>query len=145
MPHYQEPDWATRNIFNPAVALATKLGLSMRGSRLLAVRGRKTGAWHTTPVNLLEHEGGRYLVAPRGETQWVRNIRVAGDGELRLGRKTERITVQEVPDTEKPAILRAYLKLWKSETSKFFGGVTDAAPEEELQRIAPEHPVFRLG
>ena len=144
MPKYIKPGWATKNIFNPAIALLTKLGLSMRGSRLLAVRGRTSGEMRTTPVNPLPYEGQRYLVAPRGTTQWVRNIRASGEGELRLGRKREHIRVTELPDTEKPDLLRAYLKLWSMETGKFFNGVTDDAPDEEITRIAPDHPVFRI-
>ena len=141
---YQKPDALTKRVFNPLIMFATRLGLSMRGSRVLAVRGRKSGKTQTVPVNLLTHEGQRYLVAPRGETQWVRNVRAAGGGELRLGRKKDRFRATELPDADKPELLRAYLKLWKSETSKFFGGVTDDAPEAELQRIAPNHPVFRI-
>ena len=84
--HYNKPGWFTRNIFNGIVALATRLGLSVWGSRILQVRGRKTGQVRETPVNLLTHQGETYLVAPRGITQWVRNLRVAGEGTLRLGR-----------------------------------------------------------
>jgi hypothetical protein len=80
--HYQEPGWFTRNIFNGVVALFTRLGLSVWGSRVLRVRGRTTGEWRSNPVNLLTCDGQRYLVAPRGHTQWVRNLRVAGSGEL---------------------------------------------------------------
>ena len=83
---YLAPGWFTRNVFNRVVAGLTRLGVSVWGSRILAVRGRTSNEWRTTPVNLLTHEGNRYLVAPRGTTQWVRNIRVAKAGELRLGR-----------------------------------------------------------
>lgn len=141
---YQRPDWVTKHLFNPLIMLATNLGLSMRGSRTLAVPGRKSGKTQTTPVNLLTFEDRRYLVAPRGNTQWVRNVRAAGGGELRLGRKREPFRAVELMDAEKPPLLRAYLKLWKMETGKFFGGVDDEAPEAELQRIAPNHPVFRI-
>jgi deazaflavin-dependent oxidoreductase (nitroreductase family) len=141
---YDRPDWATKHLFNPMVALATRLGLSMRGSRILAVRGRKTGEWHTTPVNLLHHEGQRYLVAPRGNTQWSRNIRVSGGGELRLGRNTEEFRVEELADADKLDILRAYLKLWKMETGKWFDGVTHESPDEDVRRIAADHPAFRI-
>lgn len=144
MTNYQRPDWFTKNVFNPLAVFLMRFGLSLRGSRVLAVQGRKTGKWYTTPVNPLPYEGGRYLVAPRGNTQWVRNIRAAGGGELRLGRKREPIRVVELADEEKPNLLRAYLKLWAWETGKFFGGVTDKSPEEDLRRIAPEHPAFRI-
>jgi len=78
--HYRAPGWFTRNVFNRLVALLTRQGVSVMGSRVLAVKGRTSGEWRTTPVNLLGYEGRRYLVAPRGETQWVRNLRVAGTG-----------------------------------------------------------------
>lgn len=141
---YDKPDWATKNIFNPLIGLATKLGLSMRGSRILAARGRKSGEWHTNVVNLLTHDGQRYLVAPRGNTQWSRNVRAAGGGELRLGRKREEFRVEELADSAKLDVLRAYLKLWKMETGKFFDGVTHESSDEEVSRIAPDHPAFRL-
>src|SRR5437868_7946989 len=109
---YLRPDWFTQHIFNPLVLLLTRLGVSVYGSRILAVRGRKTGQWRTTPVNLLEFRGQRYLVAPRGVTEWVRNIRVSKSAELRLGSRREPIQVVELPDTEKPALLRHYLQRW---------------------------------
>lgn len=142
--HYQKPDWFTRTVFNPLVGWLTARGVSIWGSRVLRVRGRTSGEWRTNPVNLLTHDGRRYLVSPRGHTQWVRNIRVAGGGELALGRKLEPIRVVEVGDDEKPPILRDYLARWKFEVGVFFGGVGADAPEEELRRIAPDHPVFRI-
>ena len=121
----------------------TRLGVSVWGSRELAVRGRTSGEWRTTPVNLLTHDGERYLVAPRGVTQWVRNIRAAGGGELRVGRRTETIAATEVADDNKPAILRAYLKRWKFEVGMFFDGV-DASDDAALRAIAGGYPVFRV-
>jgi deazaflavin-dependent oxidoreductase (nitroreductase family) len=142
---YLEPGWFTRNVFNRTMAGLTKLGLSVWGSRVLAVRGRKSGEWRTTPVNLLTYEGQRYLVAPRGEAQWVRNLRVAGTGELRLGRRVEEFTATELPDVEKPDLLRAYLERWKFEVGVFFDGVGPEASDAELSRIAPGYPVFRVS
>lgn len=144
MTSYQKPGWFTNHVFNPLVAAVTRAGLSVYGSRVLAVRGRKSGEWRTTPVNLLVLDGTRYLVAPRGHTQWVRNLRVAGEGELRLGRRVERFASVEIPDDEKTPILRAYLKKWKVEVGVFFGGVGPDSPDAELRRIAPDHPVFRI-
>jgi deazaflavin-dependent oxidoreductase (nitroreductase family) len=141
---FQEPGWFTRNIVNPILNLAMRLGLSLAGSRILEVRGRKSGEWRRTPVNLLVFEGERYLVAPRGETQWVRNMRVSGGGRLVLGRRTEEFAATELPNEQRPALLRAYLKKWKWEVNQFFGGVGPEASDEELRRIAPEHPVFRI-
>ena len=142
---FQEPGWFTKNVFNRAVALLTRLGISVAGSRVLEVRGRKSGEWRRTPVNLLDFEGDRYLVAPRGHTQWVRNMRARGEGRLVLGRRVEDFRATELADAEKPALLRAYLEKWKWEVGAFFGGVGPDAPEEELRRIAPDHPVFRIS
>ncbi|HUR73827.1 MAG TPA: nitroreductase/quinone reductase family protein [Sporichthya sp.] len=141
---YVRPGWFTRRIFNPMVAGLTRAGLSVWGSRVLRVRGRSSGEWRSVPVNLLTVAGRRYLVAPRGETQWVRNLRVAGGGELRLGRRAEEFHATELADTEKVEVLRAYLKRWKAEVGVFFDGVGAAAPDAELLRIAPNHPVFLL-
>ena len=142
--HYQQAGWFTRNVFNKAVAGLTGLGISIMGSRILAVRGRKSGEWRTTPVNLLVIDGQRYLVAPRGHTQWVRNMRVAHGGELRLGRRAEPFTATELTDDEKPAILRAYLKRWKAEVGVFFAGTGPDSTDAELVAIAADHPIFEL-
>lgn len=143
--HYKRPGWFTTNVFNRVVAALTRAGISVMGSRVLEVRGRKTGEPRRTPVNLLEFEGSRYLVAPRGHTQWVRNLRASGEGRLWLGRRSEGFTAVELPDEDKPALLRAYLKRWKVEVGAFFDGVGPDSGEEELRRIAPDHPVFRLS
>jgi len=95
-------------------------------------------------VNLLTVEGERYLVAPRGHTQWVRNLRAAGRGELRVGKKVEQFTATELVDDQKPPILRAYLRRWKLEVGVFFNGVDAKAPEEKLREIAPGYPVFLI-
>ena len=142
--HYQQPGWFTKNVFNPFVAVLTRTGLSIWGSRVLEVKGRKSGEWRSTPVNLLRFENGDYLVAPRGHTQWVKNLRVSGEGRLRLGRRTQPFSAVELADDEKPVLLRAYLKKWKAEVGVFFGGVGPDSTEDELRRIAPDHPVFRL-
>ena len=142
---FQEPGWFTKNVFNRIVAALTKLGISVAGSRVLEVRGRKSGEWRRTPVNLLSFEGERYLVAPRGHTQWVRNLRASGRGRLALGRRSENFTATELGDDEKPALLRSYLEKWKWEVGAFFDGVGPGAPDSELRRIAPDHPVFRIS
>ena len=143
-PRYVEPGWFTRHVFNPSVAAVTRAGISVWGSRVLAVRGRTSGEWRTNPVNLLTIGGDQYLVAPRGHTQWVRNLRVAGEGELRLGRKVQPFRASEVADADKEQVLRAYLKRWKAEVGVFFDGVSADSPSSELARIAPDHPVFRV-
>ena len=142
-PRYVVPDRGTM-IFNAIVARLTRIGISVYGSRVLAVRGRKSGEWRTTPVNPLTIDGERYLVAPRGNTQWVRNMRVASGGELRLGRRVETFTATELPVADRPRVLRACLKKWKFEVGMFFQGVGPDAPEDKLLAIAPDHPVFRI-
>jgi len=140
---YLKPGRST-TIFNTAVAALARAGVSMLGSRELRVRGRSSGEWRTTPVNLLVVDGERYLVAPRGRTQWVRNIRVAGGGELRLGRRIEPFRAVELPDQDKPAVLRRYLKRWKWEVGVFFDGVDATASDATLLEIAPGYPVFKV-
>ena len=142
--HYRAPGRFTRNVFNQLVAFLTRQGISVLGSRVLAVKGRTSGEWRTTPVNLLTYDDRRYLVAPRGETQWVRNLRVAGGGELRLGKKVQEFRAAEVPDDAKAPLLRAYLKRWKFEVGVFFDGVDAKAPREKLLQIAPGYPVFMI-
>lgn len=142
---YRRPGWFTTNVFNRAVAGFTRAGISVWGSRVLEVPGRKTGEPRRTPVNLLTVDGRRYLVAPRGNTQWVRNLRASGTGRLLVGRRSEEFTASEMADDEKPPLLRAYLKRWRMEVGVFFGGVGPDSSDEELRRIAPDHPVFRIG
>ena len=144
-PHFKQPGWFTKNVFNRLVGLITGLGLSVWGSRVLEVRGRSSGEWRRTPVNLLSLDGERYLVAPRGETQWVRNLRAAGDGELRVGRRTETFRATELTDADKVPILRAYLRRWKAEVGVFFDGVGPDSSDEQLLAEVPKHPVFRLA
>ena len=144
-PHYKEPGWFTRNVANRIVAGLTRMGVSVIGSRVLEVRGRSTGEPRRVPVNLLTYEGGEYLVAPRGETQWVRNVR-ADEGRvvLLLGSRRDERTAVELPDDAKVDLLRAYLKRWKTEVGIFFDGVGPDSSDEEIAAVAPRHPVFRL-
>jgi deazaflavin-dependent oxidoreductase (nitroreductase family) len=141
---YARPGWFTQHVFNPAIAGLTRAGVSVAGSRVLEVRGRKSGEPRRTPVNLLVVDGERFLVAPRGHTQWVRNLRAVGSARLLVGRRSEEFEVDELPDDEKVPILRAYLKRWKWEVGAFFDGVGPDSPEDELRRIAPDKPVFRI-
>lgn len=142
---FVKPGFFTARVVNPLVGfLAGRLGLGLKGAQVLAVPGRKSGEWHRIPVNPLTFAGQRYLVAPRGETEWVRNMRVAGSGELRLGATREPIAITELADAEKPPILRAYVQKWWFEVARFFEGVTRDASLEELRRIAPGFPVFKI-
>lgn len=142
---YVRPGWFTTHVFNRLVQALTSMGISVWGSRTLWVRGRSSGEWRSNPVNLLSFNDNFYLVAPRGETQWVRNLRVAESGELRVGRKVQTFAATELDNAEKTDVLRAYLKRWKLEVGVFFDGVSATSPIAELDRIAPSHPVFRLA
>ncbi|MBF6213480.1 nitroreductase family deazaflavin-dependent oxidoreductase [Nocardia puris] len=133
-------------VLNRVLNWLPRIGIGVAGSRLLAVRGRTSGEWRTTMVNLLvDPSGDRYLVAPRGHTQWVRNLRAAGTGELRLGRKVEPFSATEIADADKIPVLRLYLEKWGWEVGRFFEGVTKDSTDAELAAIAPGFPVFRLA
>ena len=142
-PRYLAPDWFTRNVFNRMVRGLARMGISLAGSRELRVQGRKSGEWRSTPVNPLTVDGTRYLVAPRGTTQWVRNIRVSNEGELRRGRHVERFRVAEVADDAKVPVLREYLHKWSWEAGQFFGVGKDAS-DDDLAHIAAGFPVFQI-
>ncbi len=143
--HYQQPGVVTRRVMNPLVAFLTRRGLSLAGSSVLGVPGRTTGEMRTTPVNPLTLDGTRYLLAARGHTQWVRNLRVSGWAELTVGRRTERVTAREITDPDEIVpILRAYLKVWAWEVGAFFQGVGADSSDSELAAIAPRHPVFAI-
>jgi deazaflavin-dependent oxidoreductase (nitroreductase family) len=144
--HYKKPGWFTRNVFNKLVGVLTKSGVSIMGSRVLEVKGRKSGLPRRTPVNLLVLDGREYLVSPRGETEWVRNVRADGGRlALLLGSKRSSYHAEEVPDGDRVSILRAYLKRWKAEVGVFFEGVGPESTDEQLGAIAHKHPVFRLN
>lgn len=130
--------------FNRSVAWLTDRGISILGSRVLTVRGRSSGQPRSTPVNLLTLDGDRYLVSPRGHTQWVRNLRAAGGGTLRLGRRTEAFTAAELADADKLPVLVAYLRRWRFEVGTFFDGVRPDQ-HDKLREISPGYPVFRIS
>ncbi|GHI09655.1 deazaflavin-dependent nitroreductase [Streptomyces cellostaticus] len=129
---------------NGIVGWLARHGLSLAGSAELSVRGRRSGALQRVPVNPHTCAGEQYLVSARGHSQWVRNMRAAGDGELRVGRKVRAFTAVELPDTEKLPILRTYLEKWGWEVKQYFAGVTAASSDAEILAIAPDHPVFRI-
>jgi deazaflavin-dependent oxidoreductase (nitroreductase family) len=133
-----------RKVANPALAWLTRRGVSVRGAHVLEVPGRTSGAWRAVVVNPLTFEGARYLVAPRGDTQWVRNLRVAGRGRLQVGRRVATFTANEIADDMKPELLQAYLAHWRSDVQSYFGDVTPDAARDEFVRIAPGYPVFRI-
>jgi deazaflavin-dependent oxidoreductase (nitroreductase family) len=144
-PHYKRPDWFTRRVANPFLNFLMRRGIAVSGSRVLEHRGRRTGEAHHTPVNPLTLDGAQFLVAPRGEAEWVRNVRAAdGDVALILGRTRLQRTAVEIPVEERTPVLRAYLQRWKFEVGKFFDGVGPDSTDAEFAAIASKHPVFVL-
>jgi deazaflavin-dependent oxidoreductase (nitroreductase family) len=143
--HYRRPGWFTRNVFNRAVQRLTRLGVSVWGSRVLEVPGRRSGEPRQVPVNLLTLDGTDYLVSARGTGEWVRNVR-ANDGglDLLLGRRRAHYVASELTDAEKVSVLRAYLRKWKAEVGVFFDGIDAESPDDAIAAEAPKHPVFRL-
>ncbi|MEO8541401.1 MAG: nitroreductase/quinone reductase family protein [bacterium] len=144
MPEYKKPGAPVR-IMNSVLGVAMKLGLSPQGGQLLTVRGRKSGKNMTTPVNPMAFEGAEYLVAPRGDTHWTRNLRVAGTGVLRIGRKRRTVkVVAELVDAEKPPILLAYLGRWAGVTKDHFGITWPNPSESDVTRVCARTPMFRI-
>jgi deazaflavin-dependent oxidoreductase (nitroreductase family) len=143
--YYRRPGWVMRKAFTPFLNFLMRRGVSVWGSRVLEHTGRRSGTAHHTPVNLLTVRTSEYLVAARGETEWVRNVRAA-DGRLVLilGRGRQERTAVEVPVAERTEILRAYLARWKMEVGMFFEGVGPDSTDAEFAVIAPRHPVFVL-
>lgn len=131
---------------NGAVGLLVgRLGVPVPGTWMLVVAGRRTGTPHDTPVCLLRMDDGRgYLVAPRGETGWVRNLRVAGRGELRRGRRTMTFTAREVDGDERVDAIEEYLRQFGRLSRRFFD-LPKGASRLAVANVAPLHPVFRLG
>ena len=145
-PAYRPSSWIMRRVVNPLTRLAVgRLGLDdHNGTRVLEVKGRVSGLWHATPVRLLELDGRRYLVAPQGETDWVKNLRVQGRGRLRLGGRLTEFRAVELTGVEKLPVLRAYFRRWWSMVAPMTAVTSPDAPDEELVRAAPLHPTFML-
>ena len=143
--HYRRPGWFTQHVFNAFVGWLTRRGISVWGSRVLEVPGRRTGEPRQVPVNLLTVDGIDHLVSPRGNGQWVRNVR-ANDGrlDLLLGSRRTHHVAHELADADKVDVLRPYLRRWRFEVGQFFDGVGAGSSDDELLAIAPKHPVFRL-
>lgn len=143
---YRRSSWAILHLVNPlARLLVGRLGLGNDGVRVLEVKGRKSGAWHATPVRLLVLDGRQYLVALQGETQWVRNLRAQGSGRLRLGRRVTKFRASELADEAKLPVLRAYFKRWWSQSASLTTVKSPDASDDEIIVAAPTHPVFRLA
>jgi deazaflavin-dependent oxidoreductase (nitroreductase family) len=144
--HYRRPGWLTRNVMNRLVARLTRMGVSVWGSRVLEVRGRRSGEPRRVPVNLLDLDGRQYIVSARGTGEWVRNVRAAdGSLDLLLGRRRQPMLATEVADADKVPVLRAYLARWKAEVGVFFDGVDADSSDDEIAAIAHRHPVFTVS
>lgn len=128
---------------NTLSAAMIRLGIGPAGMHLLTVRGRKSGLPRTTPVNVIEHQGRRWLVAPYGEVTWVRNVRAVGEVELRRAGTAERCPAREATAEEAVPVLRSYLRQLRLLVGPYFD-VTPSSPDAAFAAEAPRHPVFLL-
>ena len=142
MTMYHKPSGLVKAM-NSFVGWLGSLGLIPGGTARLQVKGRRSGKTRMNAVTWVEHEGQRYLVAPRGNTEWVRNVRADGGRAVLKHGKSEAVRLQEVPVEQRAPIIKPYLKKTKMATRREFGLDPDA-PMEEFERIAPDHPVFRI-
>ena len=143
MPDFRQPGPIER-LFNRAFGFIVGLGLGLPHNYLVQVRGRKTGKLYSTPIDLLEFAGTRYLVAPRGQTQWVRNAEAAGEVTLKKGSYRQRYRVRAVPDAEKLPLLKAYLDSFRTTVQRYFP-VPAGSPAEAFASVARNYPVFELS
>ena len=139
---FREPT-AVEKTFNRVFGFLVGIGLGFSYNYLLQVRGRKSGNLYSTPINLLEWKGKRFLVAPRGRTQWVRNAEAAGEVTLKKGSARLKVRLRPVADTEKPEILKAYLDNFKREVQRYFP-VAAGSLAESFVEVAGSYPVFEL-
>jgi hypothetical protein len=140
---YDQPGWGAR-IFNEAIRRLAEAGISIQGSTAVQVRGRTSGRLRGVVVNVLTVDGRRYLVSPRGNTQWARNARSAGEVEVGPRRRSRTHAIAEVPDAAKPDLLKPYLERWYWQVKGHVGGLTPRSTREEMRRAAPSIPVFEL-
>jgi deazaflavin-dependent oxidoreductase (nitroreductase family) len=141
-PSYRRPNPIER-VFNRLFGFLVGLGLGLPHNHLLQVRGRKTGRMYSTPVDVLTFQGSRYLVAPRGQTQWVRNAEVAGEITLKKAWSRRRFRLEPVPNERKPEILKAYLDRFALTVQRYFP-VPASSPSESFTSLAANYPAFRL-
>ena len=142
LPSFRQPS-ATERVFNRIFGFLVGLGLGFSYNYLLQVRGRKSGKIYSTPIDLLERGGKRFLVAPRGRTQWVRNAEAAGEVTLKKGSKRERFRLRVLSDAEKPEILKAYLDQFKREVQRYFP-VPAGSPLDAFRQLVESYPAFEL-
>jgi deazaflavin-dependent oxidoreductase (nitroreductase family) len=139
---FREPA-VVEKIFNRVFGFLVGLGLGFSHNYLLQVRGRKSGKLYSTPVDLLDKNGKRYLVAPRGRTQWVRNAEAAGEITLKKGSRRNKFRLHPIPDAEKPEILKAYLDTFKREVQTYFP-IPAGSPPEAFAELTSNYPAFEL-
>ena len=139
---FNQPTTVDRAI-NKIFGLLVGLGLGLRHNYLLQVRGRKSGRIYSTPVDVLDRNRKRYLVAPRGYTQWVRNAIARGRVSLKRGRRSEEFGLRLLSDDEKPEILKAYLDRYKLTVQRYFP-VPAGSSTEAFLPFAGDYPVFEL-
>ncbi len=140
---YEEPNRAAR-AGNVVIRWLADSGVSIAGTRALRVRGRKSGKQRAVVINLLTVDGVDYLVSPRGNTQWARNVRAAGVVEMGPRWHRERSRISEVGDAAKPEVLRCYLAKWYWQVKGYVAGLTPDSSDEQLRAAAPSIPVFVL-
>src|SRR6478672_6728970 len=142
-PSFRAPS-AGERFFNRMFGLLVGLGLGFSYNYLLQVRGRKSGKIYSTPIDLLELGGKRFLVAPRGQTQWVRNAEAAGEVTLKRGSKRQKFRLRALLDQEKPEMLKAYLDQFRREVQSNFP-VAAGSPVEAFQEWVQSYPAFELS
>jgi deazaflavin-dependent oxidoreductase (nitroreductase family) len=142
LPAFRQPT-AIERAFNKTFGFLVGMGLGFSYNYLLQVRGRKSGKIYSTPIDLLEIDGKRFLVAPRGRAQWVRNAEAAGEVTLKKGSKREKFGLRALSDEEKPAILKAYLDRFKREVQGYFP-VAAGSPVEAFRELVQSYPAFEL-
>jgi deazaflavin-dependent oxidoreductase (nitroreductase family) len=144
---HRRPPWVMSHLVDPlTLLLVGRMGMDdHNGTRVLEVKGRRSGTWRATPVKLLEMDGRRYLVAMYGQTNWVRNLRAQSSGHMRLGNQVMEFQAVELADADKLPVLRAYFKRWWSLVAAMTQVSSPDAPDEEFASAAPQYPVFLLN
>lgn len=140
---YDEPGTIAR-AGNTAIRWLAEAGISLAGTSALRVRGRRTGKLRSVVINVLTVDGRRYLVSPRGNTEWVRNVRAAGEVELGPRWRSRNLRVTEVPDAAKTPLLQRYLDRWYWEIKGHCAGLTPRSTESEISQAASSIPIFEL-
>ena len=137
---FKRPSFLDRMV-NRLFGFMVKFGFGLSHNFLLEVRGRKSGQIYSTPVNLLDYKNRKYLVAPRGNTQWVRNVIASQKATLVKGSIRENIRLQPIADQAKAEILKAYLDTYKLTVQRYFP-IRAGSPTKEFEPLAERYPAF---